>query len=170
MTTFVTPVFGLTEGASFGLGFRELDPVPSPSAGAPFTYKLDGSYDYRVLSVSATFTADATVANRLPYLSFVNEDNQDIWTIYTALTVVAGAVAQVTFISGYPVNEVQATTHAQAPIPDMLLTGGCSLVLGASGIDAGDQFSNVQVYREKYPHGPNGYPTGLHPVTLPGVA
>lgn len=170
MTTFITPVIGLTEGASVGLGFREQEPVTPPAVGTAWTVKLAGQYDHRLLSIKASITTSAVVATRVPVLSLITEDGVTVWSIRTQMTVAASTTADLGFILNYPVNETVELTHAQAPLPDFLLTGGLTLSLSADLLDVGDQITPVSLYWEKYPHGPNGYPTGIQRLTFSSQA
>ena len=162
MPAFVFPVLGLTEGASLGLGYREFDRYPSPAAGAAFSLKLDAAYDYRILSARATYTTDATVANRYPVLSVVSQDGTVLFAIAASTAVAASSAITYQWLSGIGYSSVGDLVNAVLPLADFLISGAYTVSLSATAIDAGDQISGVSLYVEKYPRGPEGYPTGLN--------
>lgn len=156
----ITPALGLSSGASFGLGFiRPLTFAPAV-VGAAMAYRFDGAEMVRPLSVVAQLTTSAVVANRGLALTMVDDDGNTVYRIPQTTAVVASTTVTAQWLLGMTVPYAGTNGDLIAGLPSMLLSGGYTLSLSASLLDAGDQLKNGRLYLEAYPLGPAGYPGG----------
>lgn len=138
----------------------ELITPAAPAAGASFTRLVPGHTYERYLSIKATFTTSAVVANRLPFVAYTNGDNVEYYRALTGAVVAATSVLVMTWSRDLDTNAPAATGFAAGPLRDEELPAGYHLVIGLTNIDVGDQISAVDLWTKRTPTGPMEPATG----------
>lgn len=163
---FALPTLDLTEGAAFGMGFRDTIPVAVPAAGNPASIKLDNQYIFHLLSATVTLVSSAAVATRQLQVSATDQNGNTLWQITNPVTQAASLTQSLQLISGF--SQVMSALPAAVvvPIPDILLPRNAVLTFSALSIQAADQITVAQLFVEKYPSGVPGYPTGNRIIRL----
>lgn len=152
---------GLTSEFAHGRAFSEVVPVANPAAGVGFTYKVGGSYWERLAALSFVFTTNGNAANRAVTLSVKDGSSAVLVAVPGAAVQIASKVYTYSFWGDQtPVNDTVNLVNSQ-PIPRIFLQPGFTVVVAVGAIDAGDQISEIRVYREAFDTGPEGYPIGM---------
>lgn len=140
-----TRVIGPTEGP----GWIHSLQVPNPAAGADWTLTTLANQRLRVESLTAVFTASATVANRTPELIW--DDGGNIMFVDDVnANIVAGQVIQVSSTgTNIPTGVVTTILHVTMP-PGMILVPGHRVRTNTPGIQAGDQWSAIFLNVEEW--------------------
>ena len=128
-----------------GAGFSRAITVTNPAAGADWSVTVPTGAVWTLNSVSALFTASAAVANRLPAIVLVAPGGTNLFT-GTQNTFVTASQA-ITFMTGG--NQVTLMPNANlayvATNTSIRLQAGAVIKSVTSGIQAGDQWSNIIV-------------------------
>lgn len=119
--------------------------VSTPAAGAGVTFKYSGSEFWRVRAVCFQLVTSNAVANRIGYLDFLDGDGKRLGRFSSGYTQTASLTTVYTFGLGMNVYGANAAASIGAPLPELWLRKGCSLSVGVTAIDAGDQISAVRV-------------------------
>jgi hypothetical protein len=129
----------------------EVVPVPPPAAGAGFTYDVPGTLEAEIVSVQFTLTTSATVASRIPVLSFVGPGGVTFASIAAAFHTAASLTS--TYLFAYGIQQFGADDAANigAPIPCYKLRVGQGISVAVTAIDATDAISNVVVAAREWP-------------------
>ena len=128
----------------------EVVPQTPPGAGLNFTYTCEPAWIQRLLVVTATFVADANVADRTVLLEYLDGNGNIFYREGQ------GAVVQATTTETYSFNafrgdaDFDTNGFAFLPLLPIWLTGGQSVRIAASGIQATDQFSAIRFTWERY--------------------
>lgn len=131
-------------------GARRVVPVAQPAAGSNWQVVVPGGVMWNIRAGVATFTADATVANRLPGL-LVTVNGQQVWNIADNTPVLASTSVTMNFASGFQAIQSGAGgTRLLLPLPDVNLPSGAVVQSQAAGEDTGDQWTGVNLYIEEY--------------------
>jgi hypothetical protein len=132
-------------------GWSELKTQAAPGAGVATVFRVTpGETWERVQLARATFTASAAVANRLLSARIIDFGGNVYWETPIASTVVASGVVSVNLAVGVTPSFAAAGISV-APLPDVLLQSGMALQLFAGAIDAGDTWSTLTVYVQRFP-------------------
>lgn len=136
-----------------GPGFIASAFVTNPGAGADWFVVVQSNVRWRIRSILATLTTNATVANRQVTV-FASQGGTKFFVGPAVQNIPAGTVAQVTAMGVSPVVAAD-TTKVMIPLPpDLILTGTAGFVqtLGVltGNIQAGDQWSAIQVFVEQW--------------------
>jgi hypothetical protein len=127
----------------------EVRPIASPPAGADFSITVNDGGVWRVVSLVATLTTSAVVANRDPHLRI---DDQTTASMLYPVGVVQAASLAVTYnwLLGYPVLLTSAEQALVAvPLVDHVLHQGWRIRPVTNNIDGGDQWSAISITIEK---------------------
>jgi hypothetical protein len=127
-------------------GSAEVIGVPSAAAGQPLTYTVPGAVEVAVLSVSFTFTAGAAVANRVPFVRFLDQSGVAFCDVGVPFVLVATNAARVTFGVGVQQFGANSAARMGAGIPSMRLADGLQVQLGATGIQAADTITAARLF------------------------
>jgi hypothetical protein len=142
------PELELEHGFDAWTLYSEWEPVAlsSPAAGAGLTYTVPGSTQVEVLSASFTYTASANAANRIPFLSFLDQSGVAVGSFGTPYKLVANDASRVSF--GVYVSSFGADSAARigSGIPPMRLASGMQVLLSATAINVSDQISTARLY------------------------
>lgn len=158
------PTLDLTEGAKFGMGFRDTLAVAKPAAGASASIVLDSQYVHRLLSITASLATSIVVANRQLQVSATDQNGLPFWTITNSVTQAASLTQQFQLLNGlFTTPPAFAALNVMA-LPDMLLPRNAKITVSALNIDVGDQITVSPLFVEKFPHGKMGYPTGTRRI------
>lgn len=130
-----------------GGGFLESVTVANPAAGSDWTYTVAAGTRERIVSVTATLTTSATVANRIPVITITQGGNIVYQASPTAAQTATTALTYL-FTSG-----LQPWTGAGGQIvvplpPNLFLTGGNTISVTTTALQAGDQWSNIRISHE----------------------
>lgn len=115
-------------------------PGAQPAAGADWTVTVPAGHVYQVLSVAATLTTSAVVANRVPRLIY-SDGVADFLTVPPFAVVPASTGMR---LSWFPLALGLSTGVAESTsIPEVTLLPGGSLRSSTGLIDPGDQWTAV---------------------------
>ena len=126
-------IAGVTPWRRYPLTYQQA----APSAGQEAKATVPGGQRWNVLGILGRLVTSATVANRVPTLTF-STGNSVFARIPAAVTVTAGLTR---YFMWYP--EAQAANDGsvyQLPIPRLILDAGAIIATSTTGIDAGDQW------------------------------
>ena len=168
MTEITLPTFGLTAGARFGLGFPRYRIIPAPAVGSPGKLSVPGEEVWRIMSIVASLTTSAVVANRAPEINVQDQDGNKVVRVPTTAFALATTTTQLEWLAGLGADYVGADGSQILPLPSFLVPGGFSINLSVGAMDVGDAISAIKVYAEVFPTGPEGYPIGMNRVNIPG--
>lgn len=148
--------------------FYQLVNVAQPAAGLGLRRKIPGETWERFIFGRVTLTTGAAVANRLPFLDFLDGDGNTIARWMTQNAQAASVTTGYTFAIGGNSAFSGTPTEQGVEVADALLYPGFSLLFGCVGIQAADQFSSAALYVCRYPSGdwaesPGATPYGPHP-------
>jgi hypothetical protein len=119
--------------------------VPIPAAGAGFTFKPSGTNYNRLHAVTFSLTTSATVADRCVLLAIKHGDGGVVAAIPSPALQTAASTDSYTFARGLYPYSVNSASAVVAPLPDLWLRLGDSIVVTVSNIDAGDTITNIRV-------------------------
>lgn len=129
--------------------------VATPAAGAEFVITGPGQGIWRVIALRAVLTTSATVATRIPGLTYGTSDGLVGHTAGLG-TVAASLAASWSGFAGSPNTAGAGVVHQWAvPTDGYLLLPGWTLSSLTAAIDATDQWSLVRALVVEYPTGPD---------------
>lgn len=151
-------VYGLADIVTIGrdgvrvvAGWTEPVTIPTPAAGANLAGRtIPGETYERLLTATATLTADATALTRNPTLDLVDGAGKLQYQVPLSL----GVVASTTLVAYAGINGAEVRTAAGVSVvrfPDLLLPPGYTLRFNGNGLDAGDTWTNVSMILQRYP-------------------
>lgn len=121
-----------------------------PAAGAEWSIVAPGNATWRIVSVAATLTADATVASR--FAEFIADDQSRTW--YRQGTVGATTAAEASVYCGHT-GAAQATfastDNFPLPVGGLLLRPGHRLRSLTANLQAADQWSLITALVDEIP-------------------
>ncbi len=120
--------------------------LANPAAGQPLTYVVPGAVEVEVLAVSFTFTAAAAVANRVPFVRFLDTSGVAVADVAAPFLLVATNVARVTFGVGVQQFGANSAVRIGAGIPALRLGDGMRVQLGATAIAAADTITAARLF------------------------
>lgn len=150
--------------------YYDLTPIKAPAAGGGVKFRIPSDWYMKPVMLTAVFTASGVVASRGIALQYQDGDG-NVYGQFDQLTIVtAGLAGRFT----WAINVDTATIDpAKGPgvrsVPDILMPSGHQLALTASNEDAGDQFSALFLWAQKFPTGPMEPARGATPYER-GVA
>lgn len=137
-------------------GFRQVEYPVAPLAGAAFVRGIDGLGLRRLMSLIATFTTSATVANRFLTLNVLDNDNNVLYQAAFLVAVTASLTITVSCYQGVTPQTSLVNNTALINTPPFFLNLGEKLQLTAAGIQAGDTFTAIRAMWEVVPLGVGG--------------
>lgn len=114
----------------------------NPAAAADFAVPVPAGQIWTVRSVTATLTASATVANRVPALQLLSPSAAIIARSPSDGNQTAGQTTIYTWAPGAPLSGAPPAT-VTSPIPSVALAPGSSINSITAGLSAGDQWSSI---------------------------
>lgn len=118
----------------------------APLAGHDFTFIPSTSDKTKLLSVTATFTTSAAVANRLPSIDIKTQNGDKLFAADVVTFQTAGLAVQYSWAIGANINVRSAEVTAEqvsGALPDMILMANDSVFATTAAIDVADQWSSV---------------------------
>ncbi len=132
-----------------GPGFVHSRQLANPLAGVDWSFTAGTGQRLRVISLAATLTTAAAVANRNVEL-IVDDGVNTLWITDASASVLAGTTQQFA-ATGTNVPTGVVTTIAELVIPpDLILQPGWRLRTNTVNIQAADQWSNIWANVEEY--------------------
>jgi hypothetical protein len=120
-------------------------PIASPAAGADFTITTPGESTWSVLSIAATLTTSAVVANRVPVLR-MTDGSSVLWRVPALVAVTASLTTQVSWVAELGYQQAALSGGAlTVGLPPMYLQPGNIVALTTSALDVGDTWTNIVV-------------------------
>lgn len=153
--------YGLTQVLGHGHAFTEDVVVPTPAAGAGFTYAVGGLYWQLLDSVSFQVVTSSQAANRQPTLSIKDASGVALATLPSASVQTATLTWQYTYSPAFSHFNTVVALAVTAPLPRIFLQPGYSLALAIGAVDTADQVSNIRLQVEQFVTGPQGYLIGV---------
>jgi hypothetical protein len=132
-------------------GWLDTLPFPNPAAGSAFTRAVPGELGERLITVTATLTTSAVVANRIVSITYLDRSGNAFASVQMSNAVVASSSVTVFGMATWPVSAKGASGISALPIPDLLLTPGMSWQLSVSNMDAGDTLTGINSYMWRFP-------------------
>lgn len=117
----------------------------NPAAGTEVVLTVPGGVVWELLSVRATFTASAAVANRRPSLRITDADGLDYQRYHTRVDIAAAGVANYNWITGLGYQDTVEPALYGLPALPFPLPQSWAIRTVTSAIDVADQWSNVRV-------------------------
>lgn len=153
--------YGLTQLLGHGYAFTQRVVVPSPAAGAGFTYKNDGRYVELIDSLAFKILTSSDAANRLVTLTITDADGVVMATVPANAALTASKTGVYTFLQNFS-GSVGATDGPFLSVaPAILLQPMWSVVVGIAAVQTTDQLSNIRFTLERFVTGPEGYLVGV---------
>jgi hypothetical protein len=146
--------FGRLVSGPEGPGRLRTVNVANPGAGVDWNVTVQGNTRWRIASLLATFTASATVANRVPIIRLRDVTNAvDLGRFVTPTTITAGLTFFMTAAPGV-VNQITSGNDIAIPLPSPIFLSGLlpanGLFVSTAGIQVGDQWSNINLTIEEW--------------------
>lgn len=128
-----------------GAGLAKPVQVANPAAGADWTYTVPASSRNRIVSLSATLTAAAAVANR--FVSLIIDDGANVVAVIpSGITLVATIVNTYTFADSVP-QTAAFDLKSAAPLPsNIILPPAYRVRVTTTNIQAADQWTNIWLH------------------------
>lgn len=152
---------GLTAPFSHGRGFTEVASVASPAAGAGFTYTVGGTYWERLVALTFRLVSDGNAANRAVTAAIVDGNGHTLVTVPAAAVQAASLTRDYSFLAGQSSAIGPLGGVYLSPFPALFLQPAWTVVVGVDQVQATDAVTRIQVVRERFSTGPNGYPLGV---------
>jgi hypothetical protein len=118
----------------------------SPPAGQPLTRAVPGAIEWEIQSISFTYTASAGVANRIPFVQFLDTGGGIVCEVATPFLLVANNAARVTFGVGVQQFGANSAVRIGAGIPLLRLGDGMRVRLGATAQQAADTITGARMF------------------------
>jgi hypothetical protein len=148
VTTFAVPEIDSPPLARFGL--PELAYGTSPAAGAKFASPSDQADAIRLVSVHFRLTPDATVANRTPYVEFLDQAGSRFALSGAPVSVPASDVTDFYFSAWRTYADWEVDSTVIVPLERTLLLRGQSWKIGATNLQAADTITAVRFVYERF--------------------
>lgn len=139
---------------SYAQGWREQLDLPSPAAGADFSYTVPGEVWERPLTIGCVFTTSATEVNRSLRLVFRGPNDAIYVASIATVYLPANRAARFVWMPGAAPGDYQYDLAIQAPMPEAVIESGQRWQLQVGNRQGGDQISAVTYYVERYRTGP----------------
>lgn len=158
---------GIVQPFGVGLAYADWLDVTTPAAGATASVTVGGENFVRVMAARLVITTDATVANRLVTLDYINARAVTYVQNGASVVVTASTTAQVfEWHRNRTVAEWNAGTPIWSPLLDELLPPGFVIKFNVASIQTTDQISGLRLWVERFPSGARGYPQGQVPARV----
>lgn len=161
MTQFT---LGLTRTIGHGRAFSQVLAVPDPAADSGFTYTNDGAYWELVDLIAFQLVSDSNAGNRQVTLSILGGDGVALATLPAASVQIASKTYQYTWSTEFSNFNTLVGTAITSPLPAVFLQPTYQISVALASGHAGDQFSNIRVYAERFVTGDAGYLLGVQEV------
>jgi hypothetical protein len=142
-------------------GWQEPVYIPSPAPGANWSYKVDGRYYLRLVSVRFAFSTSAVVAGRFPQLQLTDSNGVNVTAVVAGNNVVASSSVNPYLTVGGPTQATGAAGATFGFIPDLVIPPDWTWGMTTFGIDVGDQYSAIVLVVQKFPNDTVALPSGL---------
>lgn len=152
--------YGLTQLLGHGYAFTQRVVVPSPAAGAGFTYKNDGRYVELIDSLAFQIVTSSQAASRLVTLTIKDADGVVLATVPANAALTASKTGVYTFLQNFSGSTGATDGPFLSVAPLILIQPQWSVVVGIAAVDTADQLSNIRFTLERFVTGPEGYPMG----------
>jgi hypothetical protein len=153
--------YGLTRLLGHGHAFSEVVTVPSPAAGAGFTYTNTGSQWQLIDSIAFRIVTDGNAANRQVKLVYANAEGVALATLPTASVQTATLTWDYTWSTDFDTFNTVVALAVTSPLLNIFLQPGFQIVVSVGAVQAGDQISRIKLYTEQFVTGPQGYLLGV---------
>lgn len=142
----------MADAPGFAVGWQELVRLPSPAAGAQWSFKVDGRYFARVLAIQATFTASAVVATRFQHL-ILSDNNGNMVTSAPMSGGVAASTAIVASLeTSGPAYSAGTIGLTSGHMPGLLIPPDWVWSTTVDSMDAGDKWSAIALLVQRFPN------------------
>lgn len=143
--------------------WRELLRPELPAAGSPFTFKVGSKTYDMVITAQGKFTTSAVVANRTPYLAYLDGDGREFARFSSGVVIAASDSTTETWGISFGTLVTSGPGFTTAGLTGVLLPPGYELQLGMGNMDVGDTITDVSLWVHRAPTGEVGQPTGARP-------
>lgn len=148
----VSEMAHLMPGApSYAAGWEQMVYVPSPAAGANWSYKIDGRYAEQLVSVRFVLVTSAVVANRFPVLYLQDTNGVNVLSVWAGGTVPASKTNGVNLSPEYTLQSNYGGVETFGPLPKLLVPGGYTWQSTVQNIDVGDTITGVVLKVQRFP-------------------
>ena len=124
--------------------------IPAPAAGSDLSFTIPHNQHWRIISLSFRLLADANVANRLPRIQLQARSGTVVFTTLPAAFQTASQDRRyIMGAFGFDFGTTDPTFRA-IPCPvDFVAADDFTLVTNTTGLQVGDQFSDIRLYRAR---------------------
>jgi len=115
-------------------------------AGDEIDFTASTSDGFKLLTLRATLSASATVANRVAHFQFVSQSGDVIHEIVAHSAQVASAVTIYNLVGGNGANYEGSAVNdgvASLPLPDLWFPAGTLIKTKTTALDVGDKWGSV---------------------------
>jgi len=143
---------GLILGApGYAVGWQERILIPAPAAGTQWTYKIDGRYHERLISVQQTFNTSAAVASRFPQVTLTDVNGVQVTSTPAGSAIPAsnGVIASL-FVES-PQLATAASGFLYGFLPDILAPSGWTWQSVTPGMDVADAYTAIVLVVQRFP-------------------
>ena len=142
----------LVDAPGFAVGWQTTVFVPSPAAGAQWSYKIDGRYSERLVAATMVFSTSVVVANRFPVLLLTDNNGRVVAEVPTGNSVAASATLTSFLMLHGPAFANGGVGNTYGFIPDILAPGDWSWGSGVAAMDVADQWSGIVLTVQRFPN------------------
>lgn len=128
------------------LAVLKIVPFPTPAAGSEFSFQTPAGVTWIPLSILATFSASAVVANRTVQIQY-RLGNVIYYRSTPVLIQAASNVFQYTWSRGWASAVVAGGTRGVGEaLPSIPIVGGSTIQSSTVSLDVGDAYSGLSAY------------------------
>lgn len=136
----------------FAVGWQETVLVANPVAGADWSYKVDGRYSERLISVRFNFTASAAVLTRFIEFQLLDNNGNIVTEVPAGQGIVASTSVQPSLTTDSQGYATGAEFQVPGFVPDILVPSDWVWRTKTSPIDAADQFTSIVLLVQRFPN------------------
>jgi hypothetical protein len=117
--------------------------ITKPAAGAEFTQTVPGQSTWALVAICAQLVTSATVASRVPSLTFTDGTNT-VAQVPVGANVTASLTTRVTWMAdGASTSASLLGTSLIVNTPKLILSPGWTVASSTAAIDTADQYQNI---------------------------
>lgn len=124
--------------------------VESPAAGQPVLWPVPTGEPLLIQAVTFELVTAAAVANRIPFVAFVDPTGEIAACTAAPFTLAAAHTALYSFFVGGAQYGANNAEHIGGPLPALCVDDHMVLEVAVDAIAAADQIGNVRLYVQPY--------------------
>ena len=137
-----------------------LQPFPTVSAGAGWTYTVPTNYYERPIALSFVFETAAHAATRQVGLSLLDPGGAVVAAVPVASSQITTLTYTYSFVSQLSSAQAVEALVVISPLFNWVIPSSYQLAVTVANIYSTDQISAIRYYRDRFSTGKDGYPMG----------